>query len=117
MGEVYLAEDDQLGRKAALKFLATELSAKSDHMERFLREARSASALNHPNICTIYEINSQGEAPFIAMEYIEGETVSAMIRRHRRNIRNTVEIARQVCEALAEAHAAGIVHRDIKPAN
>ncbi|HKP70907.1 MAG TPA: protein kinase [Pyrinomonadaceae bacterium] len=117
MGEVYLAEDDQLGRKAALKFLATELSTKSDHMERFLREARSASALNHPNICTIYEINSQGDSPFIAMEYIEGETVSAMIRRRRRNIRKTVEIATQVCEALAEAHAAGIVHRDIKPAN
>lgn len=117
MGEVYLAEDDQLGRKAALKFLATELRTKSDHMERFLREARSASALNHPNICTIYEINSQGDAPFIAMEYIEGETVSAMIRRRRRNVRQTVEIARQVCEALSEAHAAGIVHRDIKPAN
>ena len=117
MGEVYLAEDEQLQRKAALKFLATDLNTNSDHLERFLREARAASALNHPNICTIYEINSQGDAPFIAMEFIEGETVSAMIRRRRRNIRQTMEIAAQVSAALAEAHAAGIVHRDIKPAN
>ena len=117
MGEVYLAEDEQLQRKAALKFLVTDLSANPDHLERFLREARAASALNHPNICTIYEINSEGEAPFIAMEFIEGETVSAMIRRRRRNVRQALEIASQVSAALAEAHEAGIVHRDIKPAN
>ena len=117
MGEVYLAEDEQLQRKAALKFLVTDLSANPDHLERFLREARAASALNHPNICTIYEINSQGDAPFIAMEFIEGETVSAMIRRRRRNVRQALEIASQVSAALAEAHGAGIVHRDIKPAN
>ncbi len=117
MGEVYLAEDDQLQRKAALKFLAAEFSSNADHLERFLREARAASALNHPNICTIYEINSHGDGPFIAMEYIEGETVSSMIRRRRRNVRQTIEIAMQVCSALDEAHRAGIVHRDIKPAN
>jgi len=117
MGEVYLAEDDQLRRKAALKFLAADLSSNPDHLERFLREARAASALNHPNICTIYEINSMSGAPFIAMEYIEGETVSTMIRRRRKNVRQTLEIAMQVAGALAEAHAAGIVHRDIKPAN
>lgn len=117
MGEVYLAEDDQLKRKAALKFLAPEFSSNSDHLERFLREARAASALNHPNICTIYEINSLGESPFIAMEFIQGETVSAMIRRRRRNVRQTLDIAIQVSAALAEAHEAGIVHRDIKPAN
>jgi non-specific serine/threonine protein kinase len=117
MGEVYLAEDDQLKRKAALKFLAAEFSSNADHLERFVREARAASALNHPNICTIYEINSQGEAPFIAMEFIDGETVSSMIRRRRRNVRQTLEIAIQVSRALAEAHEAGIVHRDIKPAN
>ncbi|MEO8042009.1 MAG: protein kinase [Acidobacteriota bacterium] len=117
MGEVYLAEHEQLQRKAALKFLATDLNTNSDHLERFLREARAASALNHPNICTIYEIHAQGETPFIAMEFIEGETVSAMIRRRRRNVRQTIEIAAQVSAALSEAHAAGIVHRDIKPAN
>ncbi len=117
MGEVYLGEHEQLQRKAALKFLATDLNANSDHLERFLREARAASALNHPNICTIYEINSQGETPFIAMEFIEGETVSSMIRRRRRNVRQTIDIAAQVSAALSEAHAAGIVHRDIKPAN
>ena len=117
MGDVYLAEDEQLQRKAALKFLAVEFNSNSDHLERFLREARAASALNHPNICTIYEINSQGEAPFIAMEFIEGETVSSMIRRRRRNIRQTIEIASQVTAALGEAHLLGIVHRDIKPAN
>jgi predicted ATPase/serine/threonine protein kinase/TolB-like protein len=117
MGEVYLAEDERLQRKAALKFLAPEFSSNADHLERFLREARAASALNHPNICTIYEINSHGEAPFIAMEFIEGETVSAMIRRRRRNVKQTLDIAIQVCGALTEAHEAGIVHRDIKPAN
>ncbi|HUR99530.1 MAG TPA: protein kinase [Pyrinomonadaceae bacterium] len=117
MGEVYLAEDVQLQRKAALKFLTADVKLNPDHLERFLREARAASALNHPNICTIYEINSQGETPFIAMEFIEGETVSAMIRRRRRNVRQTLEVAAQVSAALAEAHAAGIVHRDIKPAN
>ncbi|MEP6704651.1 MAG: protein kinase, partial [Acidobacteriota bacterium] len=117
MGEVYLAHDEHLQRKAALKFLTTDVKSNPDHLERFLREARAASALNHPNICTIYEINSRGETPFIAMEFIEGETVSAMIRRRRRNVRQTLEVAAQVGAALAEAHAAGIVHRDIKPAN
>src|SRR5687767_3687322 len=117
MGEVYVAEDDQLKRKAALKFLSPDLSAKSDHLERFIREARSASALNHPNICTIYEINSEFDTPFIAMEYIEGETVASMIRRRRRDPKQAVDIAVQVCGALADAHASGIVHRDVKPAN
>ncbi len=117
MGEVYLAEDDQLHRKAALKFLASEFISNPDHLQRFIREARAASALNHPNICTIYEIKADGDAPFIAMEYLEGETVSAMIRRRRRNVRQTLDVANQVCSALVDAHEAGIVHRDIKPAN
>lgn len=117
MGEVYLAEDERLRRKAALKFLSSDLSKNPDHLERFLREARAASALNHPNICTIYEINPVGEAPFIAMEFIEGETVSSMIRRRRRTVRQTLDIAIQVAGALAEAHEAGIIHRDVKPAN
>ncbi len=117
MGEVFLAEDKNLGRKAALKFLSAEFASERDHLDRFFREARAASALNHPNICTIYEINDAGEIPFIAMEHIVGETVAAMIRRRRRNVRQVVDIAIQVAGALAEAHAHGIVHRDIKPAN
>ena len=117
MGEVFLAKDIRLGRKVALKFLAVGLSSQPEHLERFLREARAASALNHPNICTIYEINENGEIPFIAMEYIEGETLAEMIGRRRRNARQTLAIAIQILGALADAHASGIVHRDIKPAN
>lgn len=117
MGEVFLAEDKSLGRKAALKFLSAEFASEREHLDRFFREARAASALNHPNICTIYEINETGAIPFIAMEYIEGETVAEMIRRRRRNVRQTLDIAVQVAGALAEAHASDIVHRDIKPAN
>lgn len=117
MGRVYLAEDVQLRRKAALKFLAEDLLSEKDHRERFLREARAASALNHPNICTIYEINEENDAPFIAMEYIEGDNLAELIRRRRRTPRQTVEIAIDAASALAEANAAGIIHRDIKPAN
>ena len=117
MGHVYLAEDVQLRRKAALKFLAEELLSEKDHHDRFLREARAASALNHPNICTIYEISEEGDAPFIAMEFIEGDNLAELIRRRRRTPRQAVEIAIDAASALADAHAAGIVHRDIKPAN
>lgn len=117
MGQVFLAQDTKLGRKAALKFLSPSLASDPEHLDRFLREARASSALNHPNICTIYEIDESADPPFIAMEYVEGETVAGMIRRRRRNIRQTLEIAIQVAEALAEAHLHGIVHRDVKPAN
>lgn len=117
MGKVFLAEDTKLGRRTALKFLSPSLASDREHIDRFLREAMASSALNHPNICTIYEINETADPPFIAMEYVEGETVAEMIRRRRRNIRETVEIAIQVAEALAEAHLHGIVHRDVKPAN
>ena len=117
MGKVFLAEDTKLSRKTALKFLSPTLAVDGEHIDRFLREAKASSALNHPNICTIYEINEAADPPFIAMEYVEGETVAEMIRRRRRNIRETVDIAIQVAEALAEAHLHGIVHRDVKPAN
>lgn len=117
MGEVFLAEDSRLGRKTALKFLAAKFCSERDHLSRFIREARAASALNHPNICTIYEINEDGEYPFIAMEYIEGETLADVIGRRRRNARQALDIAVQITGALAEAHAKGIIHRDIKPAN
>jgi non-specific serine/threonine protein kinase len=117
MGEVFLAEDAKLGRKTALKFLSREFASDREHLERFVREARAASALNHPNICTIYEINDAVETPFIAMEYVDGETVVELIRRKGRNLGHTVDISLQVAEALAEAHSHGVVHRDIKPAN
>jgi predicted ATPase/serine/threonine protein kinase len=117
MGTVFLADDTRLHRKAALKFLAPEFCNDRDHFDRFIREARVASSLNHPNICTIYDVNSNPEAPFIAMEYVEGEPLSAMIKRCPRGVRETIDIARQVADALHEAHATGLIHRDIKPAN
>lgn len=117
MGEVFLAEDKKLGRRAALKFLSPEFACDREHMERFVREARAASSLNHPNICTIYEISDTSKPPYIAMEYVEGETVAAMIRRRRRTITESIRIAIQVAEALAEAHGQGLIHRDVKPAN
>lgn len=117
MGRVYLAEDTKLGRRIALKFLAPEFASNREHLDRFIREARASSALNHPNICTIHEINDEADPPYIAMEFVEGETVAEMIRRRRRNVQQAVEIAIQTAEALADAHSNGIVHRDIKPAN
>jgi serine/threonine-protein kinase len=117
MGEVYLAADPELDRRAAIKILSSERASGPGYIERFIREARAASALNHPNICTIYEINKEHDPPFIAMEYVEGETLARVIASGRLTALAAVEIAVQTAEALAEAHDAGIVHRDIKPAN
>ncbi len=117
MGEVFLAEDTTLGRKAALKFLSADLAGDADHRGRFLREARAASALGHPNICVVYQIELDTNEPFIAMEYAAGETLARMIGRRRRSSLQTVEFALQAADALSQAHARGIVHRDIKPAN
>lgn len=117
MGEVFLALDNRLGRNVALKFLSADLCAQPDHVNRFIREARAASSLNHPNVCTIHEINDSGPRPFIAMEFIEGETLAQMIVRSRRGVYQTIEVALQVADALAEAHKNGLIHRDIKPAN
>ncbi|MGD9561821.1 MAG: protein kinase [Pyrinomonadaceae bacterium] len=117
MGEVFLAEDTKLGRRVALKFLAAEFASDPEHLARFVREARASSALNHPNICTIYEINDAAMPPFIAMEFIDGETVAGMIRRRRRSVRESIDLIIQAADALAEAHSKGVVHRDIKPAN
>lgn len=118
MGEVYLAEDTRLHRHVALKVLPNYSGGSQQHhrLQRFLREARVASALNHPNICTIYEINDKGATPFIAMEHIVGKTLDEAIRTGlSRN--EFFDIALKVGDALAEAHAQGLVHRDIKPAN
>src|SRR2546429_4785842 len=116
MGEVYLAEDTKLHRRVALKILSAEFSEDSQHAARFLREAQAASALNHPNICTIHEINDDGVL-YIAMEYVEGETLSERIKDDGLDLAETLDIAMQIADALAEAHAHGIVHRDVKSAN
>src|SRR3989440_3011995 len=116
MGEVYLAEDTKLHRRVALKILPAAFSEDSQHAARFLREAQAASALNHPNICTIHEINDDGVL-FIAMEYVEGETLYERIKDDGLDLAETLDIALQIADALAEAHAHGIVHRDVKSAN
>ncbi|HEU0210264.1 MAG TPA: protein kinase [Candidatus Udaeobacter sp.] len=117
MGEVYLARDEQLGRKVALKFLPARLTADETQLSRFKSEARAASALNHPNILTVYEINTDGNRQFIATEFIEGVTLRASLADGRMNLRAALDIAVQVVSALASAHEAGVVHRDIKPEN
>jgi len=117
MGEVYLAHDTKLDRRVALKILPPEFAEDRDRMNRFVREARSASALNHPNIITIYEIGEADGTHFIATEYIEGETLQTRVNRESLSLGSTLEIAMQVASALDAAHRAGIVHRDIKPDN
>jgi serine/threonine-protein kinase len=117
MGEVYLARDERLGRKAALKLLPDSLTTDEAQLSRFKNEARSASALNHPNILTVYEIGAEGNRQFIATEFIEGITLRASIAHGRINPHAALEIAVQVASALAAAHEAGVVHRDIKPEN
>src|SRR2546425_12967224 len=117
MGEVYLARDEQLGRKVALKLLPEHLTADETQLSRFKNEARSASALNHPNILTVYEIGAEGNRQFIATEFIEGITLRASLARGRINPHAALDIAVQVASALAAAHEAGVVHRDIKPEN
>src|SRR5256886_1693753 len=117
MGEVYLARDERLGRKAALKLLPKSLTMDEAQLSRFKNEARTASALNHPNILTVYEIGAEGNMQFIATEFIEGITLRASLAHGRINPDRALEIAVQVASALASAHDAGVVHRDIKPEN
>jgi len=117
MGEVYLADDTRLKRKIALKLLPPHFTVNPDRVRRFEREARAASALNHPNIVTIYEIGQSDSAHFIATEFVDGKTLRQMINEKPLKLSETLSVAVQVAGALMGAHAAGIVHRDIKPEN
>jgi serine/threonine protein kinase len=117
MGVVYEAEDTRLSRRVALKFLPPDLGRDPQSLERFQREARAASALNHPNICTVYAIEQHDGEHFIVMELLEGESLSAILGRQRFETTPLLDAAIQITDALESAHAKGIVHRDIKPAN
>src|SRR5262247_898264 len=117
MGEVYRARDTKLDRTMALKILPADLSTDAERMRRFIREAKAASALNHPNVAHIYEIGEAEGLSFIAMEYVEGQTLAARINGHPLKVSEAVEIGSQIADALDEAHRKGITHRDIKPAN
>ena len=117
MGEVYRALDTRLGRKVALKVLPKELLGNPEGLARFALEARSASALNHPNIVTIFEVGRAESSPYLAMELIDGWTLRQLLDEGALPVKKVLEIATQIASGLAKAHQAGIVHRDLKPEN
>src|SRR5579862_4147138 len=117
MGEVYRARDTRLGRDVAIKILPQKFSDRPELRERFEREARTISALNHARICTIYDVGHQDDVQFLVMEFLQGETLAERIQKGPLPLRETLRIGMEVCEALDAAHRAGIVHRDLKPAN
>jgi serine/threonine protein kinase len=117
MGEVYLAEDTKLDRKVAIKFLSAESAMDKGAKKRLIREARAAAKLDHSNICSIYEVDEEEGRSFIVMQYVEGETLAKLIARQPLELREALDIAVQMADALAEAHSRGIIHRDIKPQN
>jgi len=117
MGEVYLAEDTKLNRQVALKFLPSRLAADSSFKARFMREAQAAAGLNHPNIITVHEVAEYESRPYIAMEYVEGESLKNLIVKKELPVEQVIDLAVQICEGLAKAHLMGIVHRDLKSQN
>src|SRR5881396_2884590 len=117
MGEVYLAQDTKLDRRVALKILPADVASNRDRMERFIREAKSAAALSHPNIAQIFEIGEDAGTHYIAMEFIDGATLREKIHQEHSELRKLLRFLQHAAEGLARAHAAGIVHRDLKPDN
>lgn len=117
MGEVYLADDTKLGRKVALKLLPLAFSTQADLKARLLREAQAAAMLNHPNIMTVYEVGESEGRLFIALEHVDGSSLSELVRSSRFSTEEVIQILLQVCEGIAEAHDKGVIHRDIKPSN
>src|SRR5213076_2400105 len=117
MGEVFLAQDTKLGRKVAIKMLPAKSIDDALAKKRLLREARAAATLDHPNICSIHEVNEDGDCPFIVMQYVEGETLGDKLVASSFTTDEVLDVGIQVAEALSEAHARGVIHRDIKPQN
>ena len=117
MGEVYRAKDTRLDRTVAIKILPAHLSDNPEAKQRFEREARSISALNHPHICTLHDIGSQDGTDYLVMEYVQGDTLEARLQKGPLPLKQVLEVGGQICDALQKAHRAGIVHRDLKPGN
>src|SRR5580704_19144518 len=117
MGEVYRARDARLGRDVAIKVLAQHLSSNPELKERFEREARAISSLNHPRICILHDVGHQDGIDFLVMEYLEGETLAQRLKKGPLPLKETLKIGIEICEALDKAHRAGIIHRDLKPGN
>jgi len=117
MGEVYKASDTRLGRTVAIKMLWPRLASDPDQRARFEREARAVSSLNHPHICTLYDVGDRGDTQFLVLEYLEGETLAARIARAPLPVDLALRYATEICDALDRAHRQGLTHRDLKPAN